>query len=174
MIVFMVSGLWHGAAWTFVIWGTLHGMYQVIGKLLKPQRDKALEAMHLTPESGIVQFLRRMTTFALVCFAWIFFRANSMADAMLLVTKLFTDWSLSAEYFHTTMDHMGLTMVTALISVLSIYSMNRMDINQLRMSHEGDGAVPVFRYAYIIWIIGIAWLLLMEGDGASTFIYFQF
>ena len=174
MIVFMVSGLWHGAAWTFVIWGALHGLYQVIGKLLKPLHGKLLDAMHVRRDLKGFKFLRQLITFCLVCFAWIFFRANSMGDAMLLIKKLFTDWSLSDAYINATIDHLGLTLITALISVLSVYIMNRMDINRLHLGHDGDGAVPVFRYAYVIWIIAIAWLLLLVGDGASSFIYFQF
>ena len=174
MIVFLVSGLWHGAAWTFVIWGALHGLYQVIGALLKPLRDKALAALHVASDAKILCFLRKMTTFALVCFAWIFFRANSMSDALLLVKKLFTDWSLSDVYFRTTLDHMGLTLIAALTSLLSVCVMNRMDSNQLRLACKGDGAVPVFRYAYVVWTIALAWLLLLAGDGASSFIYFQF
>ena len=174
MIVFMVSGLWHGAAWTFVIWGTLHGLYQVIGKLLKPLREKALDAMHISRDSKGLHLFRKAFTFVLVCFAWIFFRANSTADALLLVKKLFTDWSLSDAYINASFDHLGLTLIAVLISVLSIYIMNRMDINQLRLGNDADGVIPVFRYAYIIWIIAIAWLLLLVGDGASSFIYFQF
>ena len=174
MIVFAVSGLWHGAAWTFVIWGVLHGLYQVVGKLLKPLREKVLDGMHVARDGKGLQMFRRLVTFGLVCFAWIFFRANSMADAMLLIRKLFTDWSLTGTYFSATMDHIGLTMVAGLTSLLSIFIMNRMDINQLRLSREGDGAVPVFRYAYVVWVIAIAWLLLLAGDGASSFIYFQF
>ena len=174
MIVFAVSGLWHGAAWTFVVWGVLHGLYQVIGKLLKPLREKALDAMGISRDSKGLAFLRQGVTFMLVCFAWIFFRANSMADALLVIRKIFTDWSLTGEYFRSTMDHMGLTPVTALISVFSICVMNRMDIGQLRLAREGDGMVPAFRYAYVVWTIAIAWLLLLAGDGASSFIYFQF
>ena len=174
MIVFTVSGLWHGAAWTFVIWGVLHGLYQVIGKLLKPLREKVLDAMHINRDGTGLRLFRRVVTFGLVCFAWIFFRANSMADATLLIRKLFTEWSFSGAYFSATIDHMGLTIVTTLISLLSIYIMNRMDINQLRLSRKGDGMVPVFRYAYVVWVIAIAWLLLLAGDGASSFIYFQF
>ena len=174
MIVFMVSGLWHGAAWTFVIWGALHGMYQVVGKLIKPVHGKLLDALHIRRDLKGFKLLRQFNTFVLVCFAWIFFRANSMSDAMILIKKLFTDWSLSDAYINATIDHMGLTLIAVLISVLSIYIMNRMDINQLRLGHDGDGAVPVFRYAYVIWVIAIAWLLLLVGDGASTFIYFQF
>ena len=174
LIVFMVSGLWHGAAWTFVIWGALHGMYQVIGKLLKPVREKIVDVLHISRDSKGLHIYRKCVTFVLVCFAWIFFRANSMADAMLLVKKLFTDWSLSDAYIKTSIDHLGLTLIAVLISVLSIYIMNRMDINQLRLGNDANGAIPVFRYAYIIWIIALAWLLLLVGDGASSFIYFQF
>ncbi len=93
---------------------------------------------------------------------------------MLLIKKLFTDWSISDAYINASIDHLGLTLIAVLISVLSIYIMNRMDINQLRLGNDADGAIPVFRYAYIIWIIAIAWLLLLVGDGASSFIYFQF
>ena len=93
---------------------------------------------------------------------------------MLLMEKLFTDWSISDAYITSTFDHMGLTLIATLISILSVYIMNRMDIGQLRLGQEHDGAIPVFRYAYIIWIIAIAWLLLLVGDGASSFIYFQF
>lgn len=174
MIVFMVSGLWHGAAWTFVIWGTLHGLYQVIGKLLKPWREKALEALHIAQDSKLLHLFRKAFTFVLVCFAWIFFRANSTSDAMLLMKKLFTDWSISDAYLTSTFEHMGLTLIAVLITVLSVYIMNRMDIGKLCLGQPHDGAVPVFRYAYIIWIIAIAWLLLLVGDGASSFIYFQF
>ena len=174
LIVFAVSGLWHGAAWTFVIWGTLHGLYQIIGKLLKPARARALEGLRISPDAKWLPAVRQVVTFALVCFAWLFFRANSMADAMVLIQKLFTDWGLSAVYFRSTFDHMGLTLTAALISCLSVYVMNRMDIGQLRLDGEGNHAVPVFRYAYVVWVIAIAWLLLLAGDGASSFIYFQF
>jgi D-sedoheptulose 7-phosphate isomerase len=58
MVVFMVSGLWHGAAWTFVIWGALHGMYQVIGKLLKPVHAKMLDALHIRRDLKGFKLLR--------------------------------------------------------------------------------------------------------------------
>jgi D-alanyl-lipoteichoic acid acyltransferase DltB (MBOAT superfamily) len=174
MIVFAVSGLWHGAAWTFVVWGALHGLYQVIGKLLKPLRERALDALRISRDSKGLSFLRQTVTFLLVCFAWIFFRANSMGDALLVIRKIFTDWRLTEDYFRSTMGHMGLTPLTVLISVFSICVMNRMDIGQLSLAQKGDGMVPVFRYAYVVWAIAVAWLLLLAGDGASSFIYFQF
>ena len=131
-------------------------------------------ANHSARDAKWLHLYRKAFTFVLVCFAWIFFRANSTSDALLLVKKLFTDWSISDAYINTTIDHLGLTLIAVLISILSIYIMNRMDINQLKLGTDADGAIPVFRYAYIIWIIAIAWLLLLVGDGASSFIYFQF
>lgn len=83
MIVFVVSGLWHGAGWTFIIWGALHGVAVAFLALLRHFK--------LDPLGGknIVMLLVRVTlTFAFVCFAWIFFRANSLADALYIVSHL--------------------------------------------------------------------------------------
>jgi alginate O-acetyltransferase complex protein AlgI len=79
MMVFVVSGLWHGASWTFVIWGALHGLYLVVEATLSRR-----ETRFRLP--AIVQIA---ITFALVTFAWIFFRANTLPDALYIVTHLF-------------------------------------------------------------------------------------
>lgn len=174
MIVFLVSGLWHGAAWTYVLWGAIHGAYQVIGKLLKVPRQKLLALLHVSEDSRGLHMVRRFNTFVLVCFAWIFFRANSISDLGVLLRKLFTDWHISDAYIKGTFEGMGLTLIGALITILSIFIMNRMDIGKLRLSSGESGCVPVFQYVYFVWVIAIAWLLLLVGDGASSFIYFQF
>jgi D-alanyl-lipoteichoic acid acyltransferase DltB (MBOAT superfamily) len=79
MIVFVVSGLWHGASWTFAIWGALHGLYLVV---------EAIFARRQLP-IRIPAVIQVATTFALVTFAWIFFRANTLPDAAYIVTHLF-------------------------------------------------------------------------------------
>ena len=176
-IVFFVSGLWHGAAWTFVIWGLLHGIYQVIGHFTKKPREKMWRALHVDPSCKAVRLLKRFNTFLLVSFAWIFFRANSFSDLLILLKKLFTDWSLEASYFAGTLDHMELTVIGIVTSVLSILVMNRMDLHRLGAPTLSDGRVRVqsaSRYVLIVWTVVLAWLLLLMGDGASSFIYFQF
>ena len=79
MIVFVVSGLWHGANWTFVIWGALHGLYVVVEALIHRRGTRI----------RLPAVVKVLITFALVSFAWIFFRANSFADAGYVVTHLF-------------------------------------------------------------------------------------
>jgi len=175
MIVFLVSGLWHGAAWSFVIWGALHGSYQIIGYLTKPTRQKLLAKLGVPEDVGWLKFARQCFTFVLVNFAWIFFRANSFADLKLLISKLFTDWSLDASYFTVTFSSMNLTLIGGLLALMSVIVMNRLDNST--MTTSGDGEVSIsdgLRHAYIIWAVALAWMLLLVGDGASTFIYFQF
>lgn len=175
MIVFLVSGLWHGAAWTYVLWGAIHGGYQVIGKLTIKGRNKLLPKLGLDPDSAAVHRLRRFNTFILVCFAWMFFRANSFSDLGVLLSKLFTDWSLSDAYFTQSMSVLGLDLLGALTAVLSIYVMDRMDVSHLLpASADGKRGMTAARYVYIVWAVALAWMLLFAGDGASSFIYFQF
>ena len=79
MIVFLVSGLWHGASWTFVIWGALHSVYIVVETILH----------HRGIEFKLPALVKIACTFGLVTFAWIFFRANSFDDALYVVSHLF-------------------------------------------------------------------------------------
>ncbi|MDR3047775.1 MAG: hypothetical protein LBU51_09260, partial [Bacteroidales bacterium] len=86
LFTFLLSGLWHGAAWHFIIWGLLHGIFQVIERSI-PERVNAIFKKVPLIQMGI--------TFLVVCFTWIFFRANTMGDALLIVRKL---GDLPAEY----------------------------------------------------------------------------
>src|SRR5258706_10762691 len=85
-IVFLVSGLWHGANWTFLIWGGLHGFYLVFALITKDLRGKINKHFSLDR----IQFLSVLTTFGLVAFAWIFFRANSVHAAFYIAKHIFT------------------------------------------------------------------------------------
>ena len=88
MIVFLLSGLWHGAAWTFVLWGGLHGLYVVGDVASKSLRGKLAQRLGLDRQPTIQVMLSGFVTFSLVCLAWVFFRANSVADAFLLLNNL--------------------------------------------------------------------------------------
>lgn len=77
MIVFLVSGLWHGAKISFVVWGGLNGLYQIIGEILQPLRDKLVKLFHLNRNSIGHKAVHIIVTFVLIDFTWIFFRANS-------------------------------------------------------------------------------------------------
>ncbi len=89
-LVFLVSGLWHGAAWTFVIWGALHGVYVVLGAALGSValwRSRGSQGDAASDGSRFPAWIAVFSTFHAVTFAWIFFRANSLADALLIITQ---------------------------------------------------------------------------------------
>jgi alginate O-acetyltransferase complex protein AlgI len=90
MITMVLGGLWHGAAWTFVAWGALHGMGQVAGHFRRERRERA----GLDPVAGGTArvVVQRLATFHVVCLGWIFFRADSISGAFTLIKRLFTAW----------------------------------------------------------------------------------
>ncbi|MEI2722456.1 MAG: MBOAT family O-acyltransferase [Verrucomicrobiota bacterium] len=86
LIVFAASGLWHGAAWTFVIWGSLHGGYLVLSQVLAPARQVCARALGLSRIPGLVAWVETLWVCLLVLIGWVFFRASSFADAMHVLT----------------------------------------------------------------------------------------
>ena len=85
MIVFMLSGLWHGAQLTFVVWGAINGLYQVIGEILIPIREKVSDALGVNRDSEGFCVLRAIVTFTMIDFSWIFFRADSLGRAIYII-----------------------------------------------------------------------------------------
>ncbi len=81
LIVFLVSGLWHGANWTYVVWGGINGLYQIIGNLTKGIRDAVRRVLHIREEFFLHRLFQILLTFVMTDFAWMFFRVNSMKDA---------------------------------------------------------------------------------------------
>jgi alginate O-acetyltransferase complex protein AlgI len=83
--VFLISGFWHGAKWTFVAWGAIHGIYLILALV----RDKFLPDLSL-PKNALGKTFNLIITFTLVMLAWVFFRANSLPDAFMIFGKIFT------------------------------------------------------------------------------------
>jgi D-alanyl-lipoteichoic acid acyltransferase DltB (MBOAT superfamily) len=79
-VVFVVSGLWHGANWTFVVWGALHGAYMIVGFWSAPIRDRFARSLGLDRSPAVARVVRTVATFHLTLIAWVFFRAASLSD----------------------------------------------------------------------------------------------
>ena len=172
-VVFFVSGLWHGASWTFVVWGVLHGVYQIVGALTKKPRERIYKALKIKTESLAFVLWQRFWTFVLVCFSWIFFRANSFSDALLLIQRLFTEWNTG--FFTETLSSMGITVTAVLVTLLSVLIMSMLDTitNDEKIGESGT-ASRQYTALWILFVVAIAWCLLLSVGGASAFIYFQF
>lgn len=169
MVTFLVSGLWHGANWTYVLWGGLHGVYQVIGDV----KNMILPKWN----NFILNFFRMIITFVLVVFAWIFFRANTIGDSFYIVRNLFNDIGniTDLQYLYEMFNNFGLqifeiVLVTGAICVLIFSEMisYKMDIHKLM-----NKAPFILRFAYYyILVIIIFGMGVFSGGG--QFIYFQF
>lgn len=172
-VVFLVSGLWHGASWTFVLWGILHGVYQIFGAMTKKARLNLYEKMKIRTDSKAFAAGQRLVTFLLVCFAWIFFRANSTGDLWILLEKLFTAWD--AQALSETLPSMGVTITAALVTVFAILIMSMLDrmCDEPRLAENGT-ATKQYTLAVVTLAVTVAWSLLLSVGGASAFIYFQF
>lgn len=119
-IVFLISGLWHGAAWTFLIWGALHAFYMITAHVTQKQREKLNRLLLLEK----IWFLPVLITFSLVSFAWIFFRAASISDACYIVTHLFSDgWNIFQLSSLKNVVNLGLDTTQFLIAIAAIVLM---------------------------------------------------
>ena len=108
LITFIVSGIWHGANWTFIIWGAFHGIIQIIEKALSIQKE--------THENKLIAIIRIIITFLLVNFAWIIFRIPSIDETWDIITKIFT--SFSGDILANTNNSDKLLMLTGILILL--------------------------------------------------------
>ena len=177
LIVFAISGLWHGAALTFLLWGVLHAVYQIVEKLVDKIRLRRGGGT-LKPDTKVVAALRTVLTFVLVTIAWILFRSNSLSDCGLAFAKLFTDWQATGAYFRYAYDYLALSWqkVLGIALVLTIFAtsgplLKRLDVEGAsRAKRVGKVAV----YAVMMIVTITCFLYLKSIDVASSFIYFQF
>jgi alginate O-acetyltransferase complex protein AlgI len=172
-IVFLISGLWHGANWTFIIWGALHGFYLVFALITKNFREKINKVLHFDR----IPLLSVLTTFVFVTFAWIFFRANNVNTAFFIVEKIFT--GLPGIYnkllnHQSVFEPLGLTKVDIVLSVLLIgfleilnYCQTKWNIS--KMIHKYPKTLRWSIY-YLLAIM----ILILGVFNQSSFIYFQF
>ncbi len=179
MVVFLVSGLWHGASWSFVVWGGIHGFYQVIGDALIPFRTKLKEKLQINTDCFSWRLLQTMTTFLLVAFAWIFFCSNSIMGALIFIKRIFvkpTPWVL----FNDGLYNLGLNRTEMNILIVSIFILVVVDLIRVKKNMTIDS----FLFTQNIWfewvvIICLMFMIVTFGEygptfDAKQFIYFQF
>jgi len=169
MVTFVVSGLWHGANWTFLIWGTLHGMYQVVGNLI-PMPKKAQKFL-------IIRFVQTLATFTLVGFAWIFFRANSTSDAFYIAGNLLSgreNW-LSRQYVFAVVNSLGISLFELLVGLGAIVFLFASELlcGEECLHETLMKRSPDVRFAYYLFVTVLI-LSLGVFYNAAEFIYFQF
>jgi alginate O-acetyltransferase complex protein AlgI len=169
-IVFLVSGLWHGANWTFVVWGALHGAYMIGGVLTRPIRTHIWEMVTGIPGAKQVRSVVAWgVTFHLTVFAWIFFRANTLSDAVTLVRHLFSWPTESLHPLIAVIGHRQLMIAIALVAALEFIQWleRRTDMRYFLTTQPTWIRWPTY--------YGLGFAIVFLGVlEAKQFIYFQF
>lgn len=181
-LVFFVSGLWHGANYTFIIWGLMHAFFQVVGKFTLGARNSFWKAVKVDPEGKLVSVLRNLGTVALVTLSWIFFRASTPSDALVILKKIFTDYSFSAEYLKNTASILSLSTTTVIYTVFALLMMLCLEKLKYPERKFATDRCPTYlrtslrfiAYVVMIWCIIGVWIVLQSANIGSSFIYFQF
>ncbi|MBS1509712.1 MAG: MBOAT family protein [Bacteroidetes bacterium] len=163
--VFLVSGIWHGANWTFIIWGALNGFYLIFALVTAKARKQFNTITGLTKSSAIFHFIQVVTTFVLACFAWIFFRANNVNDAFTVIKKIFT---VRGKVYYEN-PSMLIYSFLGIAILFAVEYKNEYYRGKFSVFHNQHWLVRNMAYVFLIIMI----LLVGVFDGGQ-FIYFQF
>jgi alginate O-acetyltransferase complex protein AlgI len=180
-IVFLVSGLWHGANWTFIVWGALHGFYQVFGFMTAKRRDALVQLLRINRCESFYRIIQVVTTFGLVCLAWVFFRANSISDAWYITTHMFKGLRESAVniFSNTNMARLNFLYLKQPLAIfsLAVISISTLVFIELLQRHYSlrhkISTLPIYVRWPITYALFLAILLLGVFE-SNQFIYFQF
>jgi len=155
-IVFLLSGLWHGANWTFIVWGALHAIYLIFAIVTQDFREK------LTPSMGVLnKYLNQVIVFSLVTFAWIFFRSENFEQANQVISKLFSfDFSFNLSKIFVRQGPINMALTILSIALWIIIPLPK---------HQSKP------YWNVLFLVLITLLIIILGkNGSEEFIYFQF
>lgn len=179
LIVFLTSGLWHGANWTFVVWGGFHGLLQIAADLWAPCGKTLVKRFSVRTDCFSWRLLRTVNTFIVVDLGWIFFRSDSITDALRFIQRIFirpTPWML----FNGGIFTLGLDRVEMNILFLSLLLLFLVDLIRFKRGELLDA----FLWKQNLWfqwftIIGLILLIFVFGEygpefDPKQFIYFQF
>lgn len=173
--------MWHGANWTFIIWGALHGCYLIVGSLTANLRERTTKLLGVSKNNPLLTSFNILITFLLVAFAWIFFRAQNINDAMYIISHLHCGINnqiknivLNTDLARQNILYLGQKSSIFYLAIFSIIFLETIHALQRK------GSIRAFittQPKYIRWgicIVGIISILLFGVTNNSQFIYFQF
>ena len=179
MITFLVSGLWHGAGWTFVVWGCIHGLYQIIGDLLTPIRKKTIDVLHINTNVFSYGLGKIVITFILTTFAWIFFRAKTLGDATYYISRMITHidpWKLlDGAIYNLGLDRFESNVLFVALIILLLVDL----LKYIKKESLADFLLKQNLWFRWVVVIGLIISILVYGRygvefDSAQFIYFEF
>ncbi len=178
LIVFLISGIWHGASFSFVVWGGLNGLYLILEDLTKTLRENILKIFRINKDNISHKILQCILIFILIDITWIFFRAKSLSNAVDIINNIFTSNNISI-LFDGSLFNCGLdapNFVLLIVSLLILFISDLLKNNNIIISEIILKQDLWFKYLAIIFIIFFILIFGMWGNlyNHSQFIYFQF
>ncbi len=177
MLTFLISGLWHGASWTYVIWGVLNGFYLVFSIWTKNIRGKIAAFIGIIKYPKLYNLWKVFVTFSLTCFAWILFRAESLSDAWYIATHLFTNWKAVFNFsqLKTLLPSYGvLGPLDTKIIFASIILLLAVDYWQLSPNFLENFSKKPYWVRWGVYYALVLAIIFYGVFSQSSFIYFQF
>jgi D-alanyl-lipoteichoic acid acyltransferase DltB (MBOAT superfamily) len=169
-IIFLVSGFWHGANWTFIAWGALNAIYFLPLLLMKKNRDNLETVAQGRKFPNIREMVSMLVTFGLTCFAWIFFRAQDMHHAFAYIGEIFSSSLFTVPNIVNTGVGLGLKGMAFFLVIFLLFEwFNR----EHKFALASMGVLHRYRYAVFYFLV----LSIIYSSGfnqAKSFIYFQF
>ncbi|WP_317039978.1 MBOAT family O-acyltransferase [Gillisia sp. Hel1_33_143] len=160
-IIFLVSGFWHGANWTFIAWGGLHAIF-FAPILFKKSKTNSMVKVKEHTANKFGDLIRILFTFFITCIAWVFFRSSTISDSFKYLNKIINNHSFKIEYLN--IERYSVEMVLLILIFIVIEWSNKSKEQPL------SGKLELLKTISIIWMI----LLFGVFSDHSTFIYFQF
>jgi len=176
-LTFLVSGLWHGANWTYVIWGALNGFYLMFAIWTGKTRERIINLIELNKYSKLLKCGQVFITFSLICFSWIFFRAKNVTDAWYVVTHLFSDLDKFSDFYPQILALSSGRIDKAYfgISILSVMLMEYFHTIQRHGSIRHMLADKLVWFRWSLYYASVLTILFLGVfDVEKNFIYFQF
>ena len=178
-LTFLVSGLWHGASWSFVVWGMLHGLYQILSTLTTPVRKWIIAKTNVKKDVLSYKLGQMIITFLIVNFTWVFFRAETLTDAVNYLTFIFTKFNIYS-LLDNSIFNLGLNVVEWRVLIFAIIMLFFVDLIRYNKKQTIDVFLSQqnlwFRWLVVFVIIISCFVFGVYGKGAdpSAFLYFQF
>ena len=177
MVTFLASGLWHGASWSFVVWGGLNGLYQVVGEWLAPVRERFWRPICPDRDHPVRRAIQIATTFVLIDFAWLFFRSGSFRWGLSMLRHMVTSFHPGG-LFYGGWEKLGLNGANWIVLLVSLGLLIAADLLTARGPVRPRLTAKPLPIRWAVYLAGIFAVLIFgvygPGFSESQFIYFQF
>lgn len=178
LVVFTLCGLWHGARWTYVLWGLYAAFWVCLESIVLKPAENAARTHGIDLDAPLVKLIRRSYMFLIFIPAALLFRAESVEQLGVIFARLLTQWQLGSGYLQAVIDGFGLDMLSlvqlilCIVTMVKLYSWSQYDFPPARTASQS--AARMCTCVYMTVLVGLCWLALLQTQDMTGFAYFQF